>query len=59
MALQPVVEPWPPIISASKLFNYAWSASSYDTREVWQYNPCLFALFVIDSIHPSEACWVL
>ena len=36
MALQTVTEPWPPIISVSILFYYAWLAASCNTREVWQ-----------------------
>jgi len=44
MALQPVVEPWHPIISVSKVFNYAWSASSYDTGEVWQHKSMFLCL---------------
>jgi hypothetical protein len=37
MQLEPVVEPWSPIISASKRFYSARSASRRDTGEVWQY----------------------
>ena len=37
MALQPIVNPWPPIISATKLLCCVWSASRCDTGQVWQH----------------------
>ena len=37
MAVQPLVETWPPIIPSSKPFYSAQSPSSYDTRDVWQH----------------------
>ena len=33
----PVIKPWPPIISASKLLYSAWSTARCGTREVWQH----------------------
>jgi len=37
MALELIVEPWPPKIFASKLFYSAQPASGCNTTEVWQH----------------------
>jgi hypothetical protein len=37
MALQPIVNTWPPIISASKLYYSVLSAASCHTTQVWQH----------------------
>ena len=37
VALLPVIKPWPPIISASKMLYPPWSASSCVNGEVWQH----------------------
>jgi hypothetical protein len=55
MELQPVVDPWPPIIPASILFCSALSASSCDTIEIWHVLFCNCHLFKSGSPYWSIA----
>jgi len=55
MELLLVVDPWPPIISASILFYFARSASSCDPVEVWHVLFCNFHPFKSGSPYWSIA----